>query len=147
MYENTQVAVVILVAVGLVFLALLPVALSEANSYPVWIVVGILGVVAFLFHSLTVRVQDAKLEIRFGTGLIGRTIPLQRIRDVRAVTNPWWYGYGIRYTPSGWLYNVSGRGAVKVALDGGSSILVGTNEPDRLVAAIRRGLEMSRSRG
>jgi len=52
------------------------------------------------------------------------------------VTNPWWYGWGIHLTPSGWLYNVGGARAVQLDLHNGRSLRVGTDEPERLCEAI-----------
>jgi hypothetical protein len=54
------------------------------------------------------------------------------------VTNPWYYGLGIHWTPHGILYNVSGFSAVEVRLFPGTTFRVGTDEPDQLCAAIRQ---------
>ena len=51
------------------------------------------------------------------------------------VTRVWW-GYGIHWTPSGWLYNVAGRHAVRLEVRGGRALMIGTDEPDALKAAI-----------
>ena len=72
----------------------------------------------------------------FGPGWIGRSFPLREIRSWTPVTNPWWYGWGIHLTPSGWLYNVGGSRAVQLDLHNGRSLRVGTDEPERLCEAI-----------
>ena len=64
------------------------------------------------FGSLTVRVDEGAVKLRFGVGLIRRTIPLDRIQAAARVRNRWWYGWGIRLTPHGWLWNVAGPDAV-----------------------------------
>ena len=47
-------------------------------------------------------------------------------------------GWGIRLTPYGWLYNVSGLEAVAISLRDGRKFALGTDDPDGLVTAIRR---------
>jgi len=53
------------------------------------------------------------------------------------VRNKWWYGLGIRLTPHGWLYNVSGLDAIEIVRRSGKTFRVGTDEPKALAAALR----------
>ena len=105
------------------------------------IVIVVLVVVACLFFSLTVSVSGEAISIRFGVGLIRKSFRIRDVRDVRAVRNRWYYGWGIRYTPHGWLYNVSGLDAVELELKNGRTYRVGTDEPGELLAAIRAAAE------
>ncbi len=91
---------------------------------------------AWLFGSLTVTVDDETVVATFGPGWPRKTVPLTLVRGARPVRNRWWYGWGIRYTPHGWLYNVSGLDAVELEMPGGRSLRIGTDEPERLAAAI-----------
>jgi hypothetical protein len=59
---------------------------------------------------------------------------------VAAVTNPWYYGWGIRWTPKGPLYNVSGFEAVEIRMLSGKSFRIGTDEPDLLRQAIDKAI-------
>ncbi len=93
-----------------------------------------------LFHALTVEVDRQGVRLRFGIGLIRKSIPLSGIRAAREVENRWWYGWGIRLTPHGWLWNVSGLKAVELELESGRRFRIGTDEPDRLHAAIESAL-------
>ena len=71
-----------------------------------------------IMSRLTVSVSNDSLRIRFGPiGLVPDGVARYR-RSSRppAVTNPWYYGFGIRWTPNGTLYNVSGRHAVEILL-------------------------------
>jgi hypothetical protein len=52
------------------------------------------------------------------------------------VRNRWYYGWGIRITPRGWLYNVSGLDAVELALKNGKCVRIGSDEPHALARAI-----------
>ena len=88
------------------------------------------------FHALTVEITRAEIKLSFGVGFIRKRFPIGRIVDAQVVRNRWYYGWGIRWTPHGWLFNVSGLDAVQIGLDDGHSYRIGTDEPLRLQAAI-----------
>ncbi len=134
-YRHTQVSRATLGAVAVGVAAAAVWSVRVANPGPVVIAVLLGGVVA-LFSTLTVVVRHQVLDISFAPGLIRRRIPLRRIRDVRVVRNPWYYGWGIRMTPSGWLWNVSGLDGVELQFDNGGRFRVGTDEADALVTAL-----------
>ena len=98
---------------------------------------GITLLVAFLFGSMTVTVAEGDIAIRFGIGLIRKRFALSAVRSYRHVHNPWYYGWGIKMIPGGWLYNVAGSSAVELLLEGGKYVRVGTDEPDALLTALR----------
>ena len=100
------------------------------------ILLTILLLAVALFGWLTVEIDAQRLRIAFGIGLIRRSIPLRTIRAFAPVRNPWYYGWGIRLTPHGILYNVSGLNAVELLLDDGRRVRIGTDEPDALVRAL-----------
>jgi hypothetical protein len=107
----------------------------------VWVAVFVLGIMIFVLaicSTLTVLVDDT-LRIRFGPiGVIKKSWPLAEIVSVTTVTNPWYYGWGIHWTPHGLLYNVSGYGAVEVRLLSGRMFRIGTDEPEVLRSAIEQ---------
>ncbi len=141
-YRHTQlsrplIAGAVIACVGAVWLAV-------RMEHPASIgITAVVGVVLALFSTLTVVVRDDEVDLRFGPGLIRRRIPLTRIRDVRAVRNRWYWGWGIRLTPHGWLWNVSGLGAVELEYENGRCFRIGTDEPDELTNALRRALPES----
>lgn len=108
------------------------------------LVVGLLAVCLLLFHSLTTTVGLDAVVCAFGPGWIRRSVPLAAIRAARTVRNPWWYGFGIRMTPHGWLWNVSGLSAVELELHDGSRLRIGTDQPDRLRTAIEQAARLGR---
>jgi hypothetical protein len=135
-YRHTQPGTLVRWLVGaMVVLCLALSAFTNAGLVgPIMAIVFIL--VLFLFHSLTVRIDRQQLTLRFGLGLIRRSFPLREIRDARAVRNHWYYGWGIRWTPHGWLYNVSGFDAVEIELRDGRKYRIGTDRPLELQQAI-----------
>jgi len=105
------------------------------------------AVVALLlasFGSLEVRVDEEAVKLRFGVGLIRRTIALDRIESAARVRNRWWYGWGIRLTPHGWLWNVAGLDAVELRLTDGKLFRIGTGDPEGLEGALEARLARER---
>jgi len=96
-----------------------------------------MGMVALLFHNLTVEIDATPLRFRFGVGLIRQRIPLAEVRAVEPVPNSWLYGWGIHRTPHGGLYHVSGREAVQIALASGQRFRLGTDQPRRRAQALQ----------
>jgi hypothetical protein len=112
-------------------------SLTTAEARIIVSAVGVLLLAAlYLFGSLTVTVDTERVQLWFGPGLIRKRFDLSRILDAKAVRNPWWFGWGIRVIPDGWLYNVSGLDAVELLMGDGRKVRIGTDEPDALLAAI-----------
>lgn len=100
------------------------------------LVASVLAVCLVLFHSLTVRVGGSTLALRYGIGVVRICFRLVDIQHSNCVQNHWYYGWGIKLTPHGWLYNVSGFDAVEIELENGRKYRIGTDEPVVLQAAI-----------
>jgi hypothetical protein len=107
----------------------------------------LLVIVGIVFSSLTIEVDGAELRSRFGPGMWRRGFPLASIVDATPTTSSWWEGWGIRLTPRGVLYTVSGTRAVEVVLRTGQRFRLGTDEPDTLAAAIRASIAELREAG
>lgn len=136
-YRHTQVGTVILVFM-LATLALLVAVVMSTGAHPAVLATGLILVVAgILFGSLTVEVDPSSVRLAFGPGLVRKSFPLSQIREVERVRNSWTYGWGIRLTPHGWLFNVSGLDAVEIRMAGGKQYRIGTDQPGELAAAIR----------
>ena len=100
-------------------------------------------VIILFFFSMSVEVNESRVVVRFGIGLFRKSIPLESIAKCESVRNPWWYGWGIHYTPRGWLYNISGFEAVELTLKDEKTLRIGSDEPQALCAAIRARLGRS----
>jgi len=140
-YRHRQVGTLTVVATGV---ALLIIAFTwtrtgdaTAGARLVFSGVGmLLVVILYLFGSLTVTVDPQDVRFWFGPGLIRKRFEVNRILEAKPVRNPWWFGWGIRAIPGGWLYNVSGLDAVELLMGDGRKVRIGADEPDRLTAAI-----------
>jgi len=139
-YRHTQAGLLILVLLVLAAVAI-TVLSAALGMHPVGIaVLCVLALCAALFPSLTVEIGEGVVAVRFGPGLIRKRFALADIRAVSVVRNPWYYGWGIRWTPHGWLYNVSGLGAVEIVLASGKKARIGSDEPEKLAEAIRQSI-------
>ena len=144
-YKHTQTGWITLVAllVVLVVFELLPTP-REVLAMTRPIIYLVLFIVAVLFSTLTVEVDDTHVRAKFGVGLIRKSFGLDEIASARPVRNRWWWGWGIRLIPGGWLYNVSGLGAVELVLRSGKMFRIGTDEPrvlaDFIQARLGRGI-------
>lgn len=139
-YRHTQIGSVILATIsGAMVLILLLMDLYEFNWIPL-IVLAILAICVVLFATLTVEIDQEHLRIQFGPGFIRKKFPLQDIESHQVVKNHWFYGWGIRRTPHGWLWNVSGLDAVELLLKNGKRFRIGTDDPEGLARAIQQSL-------
>ena len=139
-YRHTQVGYAVIILVGLVLAFAVFLA---AGSEFIWIALAaviVLVTCLVLFTSLTVMVYKDRIEVKFGPGLVRRRFPMGDIESCRVVKNPWYYGWGVRITPYGWLYNVSGLGAVELTMKNGKRFRIGTDAPNELADAIQRRL-------
>ena len=119
-------------------------ALVSADEMWIALVVLVLVIVAMItYSSLTVAITDDTLEVRFGPGLIRRRYRLADVESSLVVRNRFYYGWGTRLTPHGWLYNVSGLDAVEVQFKMGKKVRIGTDESQTLDVAIREAVHAS----
>ena len=127
--------------------AIISFGLSRLVPAPPFVVPMVLVVVvacAYMFSSLTIHITDRALHWCFGPGMFRKTLALADIKTVEITRTRLLDGWGIHRTSRGWLYNVSGFGAVLITLHSGEGILLGTDEPDRLRNAILRRIGAGR---
>jgi hypothetical protein len=137
-YRHTQIGTMILLVMIVIIVLTIMVIVRTAPNPVVVAVLGVLLLVSAMFASLTVTVTTEAVRIRFGPGPIGKSFPLAEIHSARAVRNHWVYGWGIRLTPHGWLFNVSGLDAVELTMSDGKRYRVGTDQPRELLTAIQQ---------
>ena len=86
---------------------------------------------------MTIEIRGSVLTWYFEPGIIRKSVPLMDIESANIVQNSWPYGWGIHFTPHGWLYNISGLGAVEIHLRSGRQFRLGTDKPEEFVQAIQ----------
>ncbi len=141
-YQHTQYArwtwAPLLLGVGL---GLFGTVYCKAGNASIAVALGLLALLALVslfIYGLTVTLDGNKkrLSARFGLGLYTKHIALDDVVSCEKVRNTFWMGWGIRWFPGGWLYNVDGLDAVELTLKNASRIRIGTDDPDPLCDVI-----------
>jgi len=139
-YEHTQVGYFIIVAVVVAMVAVGIILATTGTNFIAIAVLAILAVALVLFPSLTVVISEEELLVQFGPGVVRKRFKLNEIQSCQAVRKPWYYGWGIRLTPDGILFRVSGFHAIHIKLVTGREYLIGTDAPQELEEAIRQAI-------
>ena len=139
-YRHTQAGWFGPPVIGLFALISVPILAAEETSawftaVMVAFMVGLVGVVV-LFSWLRVTVSGGQAVAAFGFGWPRRVIELSEVVAVRQVRNRWWYGWGMRKVPGGWMYNVWGLDAVELEFASSKVFRIGTDEPEELFTAL-----------
>jgi hypothetical protein len=140
-YRHRQFSIPAAITLAALPLLLLWFWIRDPQSAPFMLVALLfVAVILFLFSSLTVEVSDREMTWAFGPGFWRNRIALSDIAKVETTSLPWWYGSGIKWNRDGWMYLVSmGGDAVSIQLKDGSTIRIGTNDPQGLSAALAPG--------
>jgi hypothetical protein len=102
------------------------------------IILVVVIIVFLLFYKMTIEVDEQKITISFGIGLIKRQVALNSIATVDTVSNSVIQGWGIRYGHDYVLYNVGGTKAIEITFkDGGRKIRIGSKNPEILLNYIK----------
>ncbi|HEY7448576.1 MAG TPA: hypothetical protein VH702_10530 [Vicinamibacterales bacterium] len=136
-YRHTQIGwgIVVLLFLGLLVAAIVAIRADLMGG----VTLALVALVVFaLFGTMTVTLDETHLTLWFGIGAFRKRIAFKEVRAYRPVRNPWYYGWGIRWFPGGWLYNVWGFLAVELLLHTGARVRVGTSEPEVLIAQLQR---------
>lgn len=118
------------------------VEMSDKERLPSAILIAVFCLAIFLlFSKLESTVYTDRIEIKFGVGIIKKTILFSEIETIEKVTNKFWYGWGIRLTPHGWLWNISGYQAVQFNLKGKTKgFRLGCSDHGKMAEAIQSQL-------
>lgn len=135
MYRHTQVGRFMIVLNAALIAAVL-VHVARGGSRALLVLGVALAALLVLFSTMTVEVDRQALRFRFGPGGWGKVVRRMDIAGAAATRSTWLEGIGIRFTRRGMLYNVAVGPAVEIVLRDGKRFRLGTDEPDRLVAAL-----------
>jgi hypothetical protein len=135
-YKHTQIGYLLIGALGLGILVSGYLNVVTSFNPVILVVLFLLLVCLGIFASLTVEVNDYMLKLQFGLGIIQKVFQLKDIDSFCTVRNPWYYGWGIHFFGSGWLYNVSGWSAIELKMKSGEKYRIGTDDLTGLARAI-----------
>ncbi|MCA9315495.1 MAG: hypothetical protein KDB73_08380 [Planctomycetes bacterium] len=105
----------------------------------VWVMAGS-AAIAFLvmlgLGRMRVVVEGEEIRVTFPLGWPRMVIPLADLKEARGARLSWWWGWGLRWTPRGWLWRLRGLQAVALQRTSGRVFHVGVDEPKRLLDAL-----------
>jgi len=128
-YQHTQSAATIVGCLGAMALIL---AIMSFAFHPLVLPMVIVAISGWMFRSMTIEISDTDLAWYFGSGFPRKRVPRNDVVSAEAIRTSFLNGWGIHYTTRGWLYNVSGYGAVAVTLRNGKRFCLGSDEPEEL---------------
>ena len=136
-YRHTQIGYTILAALfGGAFIMGLSTIFTKGSLLHLFLLFVFIASSA-LFGSLKVTVDETSVRLKFGIGVIRKTILLSDVHSCAKIRNNALCGWGIRYIGNGWMYNVSGFDAVELSLKNGRRFRIGTDDADNLLFAIQ----------
>lgn len=139
-YKKSQTGWIVIIIMAPIMLFLTYTYLKQWGDNPIptipfILIMSLLIFCLLLFYKLTIRIEDRSIKIIYGIGIIKFSINIDILHEVTVIRTPWWYGYGIKITPKGMLYNIHGSKAVRLEYrrEGKSkTAMIGTPEPEKL---------------
>ena len=138
-YKHTQfgaLTLIVFLVTGVLIALIVPSMIAEDRMVVAFVVMGLYLLVLALFYAFTVEISEGKLKFWFGIGAIGKSYSLMEIQSTQEVENPWYYLWGVKSIPGGWLYAIAPGSAVKFVFNNGKIARLGTNQPKMLIKAI-----------
>jgi hypothetical protein len=133
---------VLLMVPILIFLVIMMIITGFDDPAPLIIMIFVivtLLICLLIFYKLTIEIDDTHLSFSLGNGMIKKKYALKDIEACKPVKNPLLYGIGIRLTPDGWLYNVSGQYSIELTFKNKKSkIRIGTDKPEEVSETINK---------
>jgi len=131
-------AFMVIVAVALLIPGTVALRSGDAGIATIVLVMPlIVAYSAFVFSTMTIQVTATAVRWWFGFGWPGETIERADL-VAEEIANPGMFnGIGIHLTFRGWLWNVSLGSAVALRRNGRLDTLLGTDDPNGLLAALR----------
>jgi hypothetical protein len=116
-----------------------------SNALLVMMTLALAALIYWLLKMhLVTEVRDREVYVHFMLFWKPRRLPFSAILSVEPVTYrpiEQFGGRGIRRGRHGWAYTVSGDRGVQLTLAGGERLLVGSQRPEELAAAIENSLQ------
>jgi hypothetical protein len=113
---------------------------EEDIPHLAWLVPALLLALGYAFLWLRVRVDNENVRVNWTLAVIAHKVLLVEISAAELCEHGFWYGYGIRWTPRGWLWNAQGSAGVRLHLRNGKCFHIGTDDAPALIAAVKAAL-------
>jgi hypothetical protein len=137
-YRHTQIGIwtlLILLLGGVLAVSIAVSKYADGQTAIALVTITLFFLVLALFYALTVDISAGKISFWFGIGVIRKSYLFHEIQSTTVVTSPWYYLWGVKSIPDGWLYAIGPGPALELVLKSGKKIRVGTDEPQKLKQA------------
>jgi hypothetical protein len=122
--------------------ALLPAENGKYIGLSILVLLFGLFVWAFMsISSLTISIDQTLIHLCFGPGTFRKCFFLDQIAECKVSRNPFPLSCGIHWVFTGWLYNITSGDVVEVTFKNGKRAYLGTDEPEKLAAAIQSAIK------
>ena len=138
-YKHTQfgaITLAVFLLTGILATYIILSMLSDGRLVVAFVTMGLYLLIVALFYAFTVEVSKGKLNFWFGIRIISKSYSLSEIQSTQEVENPWYYLWGIKSIPGGWLYAIAPGSGVEIVFKDAKMIRLGTNQPKKLKQAI-----------
>lgn len=102
------------------------------------IVALVLVVILFTFSNMTVTVNEQSLSVYMGMGLITKKIRMVDIKSFGKHKKLLYNVWGIKRLKNGWIFSIEGFESVKVEMKNNQVVVIGTENPEKLLREIER---------
>lgn len=104
-------------------------------------VVGFFVFLLVSFYSFTIKTEEGKLHWWFGNGFNKKTFAIEEIQSIELVKNPWYYFWGIKSIPGGWLYSIApGGSAIELIFKNDKIIRLGSNRAQEIIEILESAM-------
>ena len=141
-YTQIGIITILLIALAGALTAFVFISSLESNGRPGpivtgLVVVGLLILALVSFYSFSIQIADGKVNFWFGFGVGKRSIDIADIWSIEIVKTPWYYFWGIKSIPGGWLYSITPGGrALELVFMDNRVIHLGTDRPEEIKARL-----------
>lgn len=140
LYAETLPAMILRVALGGSAMLIFSVAALLPAEPTIRILIALTGVaellVMFALNSLTIEVREDALELRFGSGWLRRSYPIEKIASAKAQKWSWLRGAGIHMGLRGSMYLLTRGEVVEMRLESGWRIVFSCESAQRVLRAL-----------
>jgi len=139
-YKHTQIGFPIIIS-SLVVAILISINLfldfSDFRFFS-FLLLSVSVVCVLSFSILTITIDEKAVILKYGClDFLKKKFPLEDIKSSCIVKQPWYYGWGIRFTSEGWLFRVGGLYSVRIEVKSGKVFFIGSDEPEKMLRTIR----------
>jgi hypothetical protein len=141
-YTQIGIITILMIALAAAFTAFVFISGLESIAGPGLIVAGLVVVGLLIlalasFYSFSIQIAGGRLNFWFGFGVGKRSIDIADIRSIEIVKTPWYYFWGIKSIPGGWLYSIAPGGrALELVFMDNRVIHLGTDRPEEIKARL-----------